>query len=508
MAWYKKIKWSHVAAAGLVLERAHTFLSEVSPRYSSFTEEATKKAKRKFGLSRTVWDEVVDYMGTEDLDIRDWRFGDGQYVAAGFEFGDMFTFHRQTRYVSIGTDAFNKGADLSSTRGLQRLLEEKDLNECDHLKEDQIEFDPGPMLEHLPRYKDRACYWPIGVNYVTWEGTKVIIINACGKGGVDHIRVLALYRREDEEVLQEPLDEGSAMREGLSPYEGCVLHLTAVDGGVSVEGEEGLMAWNVVNLKAHLIVDMDMTRELRQGEYAPSLDLYSEEVRSLVERDIMSFIKKSSLLGDEGFDERRSYMFVGPPGTGKSYLIKEIISKLPDEYMVVLVDHESLFTLSSLGSYQWRHHLPVCVVIEDIDLLVNNPDETQMLLNFLDGLTSPDRMITLMTTNNFGDLSEAITNRPGRVDRVCYLGAGEEKQREAQLTTLMGRFKPPLDLKEVAQNTEGFTVAQYREVVRRSLMYSEDGIDEEGMRKSIAECSREFSSRKKDGRLEPIEDIL
>lgn len=129
-----------------------------------------------------------------------------------------------------------------------------------------------------------------------------------------------------------------------------------------------------------------------------------------------------------GLPYRRSYLFYGPPGVGKTSTIRALAGTL-----------EVAACFMSLGDYKIGNgelqdalsSLPPCpsmLVIEDVDALFNetrkndgpSPLTFSALLNALDGLVSADGVLTVMTTNHLDRLDAALV-RAGRVDRrFCF----------------------------------------------------------------------------------------
>lgn len=120
----------------------------------------------------------------------------------------------------------------------------------------------------------------------------------------------------------------------------------------------------------------------------------------------------------------RGYMFHGPPGTGKTSVVKALANEFNlDLWYVSLADLKTETSLMGLLSSVTPRSL---LLLEDIDTMRITHDRDgaeqgtismSSLLNVLDGVATPHGLITIMTTNRFDILDEALT-RAGRMDLV------------------------------------------------------------------------------------------
>lgn len=120
-------------------------------------------------------------------------------------------------------------------------------------------------------------------------------------------------------------------------------------------------------------------------------------------------------------------LFYGPPGTGKTSIATTIASSLNlDVFTLSLSAIEDDNTLWELLAEVTPRSI---LLIEDIDVASaarNRNDERSGvtlsgLLNGLDGVATPHGLITIMTTNHYENLDEALI-RPGRVDMQEEIG--------------------------------------------------------------------------------------
>ncbi|EDN11144.1 predicted protein [Histoplasma mississippiense (nom. inval.)] len=147
--------------------------------------------------------------------------------------------------------------------------------------------------------------------------------------------------------------------------------------------------------------------------------------------DMCKFLKAQRVYAKTERPYRRGYLFSGPPGTGKTSLVQALAGKYGlDIYMLSLTGQNMTDEeLQWLCSHLPRH----CVLlIEDIDSAginrekmraiqedgarQNNQVSLSGLLNAIDGVSSSDGRILVMTTNCRDQLDAALI-RPGRVDR-------------------------------------------------------------------------------------------
>lgn len=146
---------------------------------------------------------------------------------------------------------------------------------------------------------------------------------------------------------------------------------------------------------------------------------------------------------------KRSWMFYGIPGTGKTSLAKALAKYLGLPLYVV-----ELCTMSDSDLHtaydKLREATPCIVLYEDIDAVFqgrenitkatisDKPVGFDTFLNVLDGPHITDGLLTIITTNNPDALDHAlgiaqegtdISTRPGRIDRTLELKIMAEPER-------------------------------------------------------------------------------
>jgi len=150
--------------------------------------------------------------------------------------------------------------------------------------------------------------------------------------------------------------------------------------------------------------------------------------------DIEKFFKSKQWYIDRGIPWKRVYMLHGPPGNGKTSLIKTICSNLNKSINIINLSSTGL-TEDKFTNLMLDADLNNIMVFEDMDTAFAKRESKNKLngvsftefINQLDGLSTRDGRVVIMTTNHFDKLDPAI-KRPGRIDKVYFLDNANKKQ--------------------------------------------------------------------------------
>jgi len=205
----------------------------------------------------------------------------------------------------------------------------------------------------------------------------------------------------------------------------------------------------------------------------------------LVKDDFHLFLEREDWYNRHRLPFRRGYLFHGPPGNGKSSVIRAMLSKTGISGFTlnpfrVFTDDDMMAAMFAEAAQS----TPAIIVLEDLDRCfpVNKENESgcrislQQLLNHLDGVGNQDGIIVVATANNPCILDAAMLRRPGRFDRVVGFQNPSAELRQEYLRQM---YKPLAteDLTECTRVTAGFSFAQLREAY---ILAGQIALEEEG----------------------------
>lgn len=148
----------------------------------------------------------------------------------------------------------------------------------------------------------------------------------------------------------------------------------------------------------------------KDQEYMPS-NLSNKEYNQYIEIEHNPFLEKVKKAYDMGIN--RSYIFYGPPGSGKSTITVDLIKKM----------NLRTFTIKSIGSFNIETMKSIfdvfqfdAVIIDDMDHQTNIGAQALEALEYLKTKVK----IVIATANILDGLNPALI-RPGRIDEIIHV---------------------------------------------------------------------------------------
>ncbi len=161
--------------------------------------------------------------------------------------------------------------------------------------------------------------------------------------------------------------------------------------------------------------------------------------------DMNEFLASHRWYQNIGVPYRRGYLLYGPPGNGKTSVVKALAGELNMSICLLMLSDRDIKD-NCINGLMARVPDKSILLLEDIDCAFTRRKQTGAkdsgltfsgLLNALDGVASSEGRIIVMTTNHIELLDPALI-RPGRVDvKLAFENATSE-----QAGRLFERFFP------------------------------------------------------------------
>lgn len=212
-----------------------------------------------------------------------------------------------------------------------------------------------------------------------------------------------------------------------------------------------------------------------------------EEKQELEE--IVDFLKHPNKYKEIGAKVPKGVLLLGPPGTGKTLLARAVAGEAGCPFFPISgSDFVEMYVGVGASRVrdlfeQAKKHAPAIIFIDEIDAvgrhrgagLGGGHDEREQTLNQLlvemDGFSGNESVIVIAATNRRDILDPALL-RPGRFDRQIVVGFPDIKGREDILKVYAKNkpIAPDVDLKVIAQTTQGFTGADLENLLNEAAL--------------------------------------
>lgn len=143
------------------------------------------------------------------------------------------------------------------------------------------------------------------------------------------------------------------------------------------------------------------------------------------------FLVQNMLLPDLLTETKRTYLFIGTYGTGKTETamrVGEYASRNKTTFIYVPNPEDFKEVLKKASDFQ-----KVVIFVEDVDKLAEGQDRTEEIndmLNLLDGVETKNKNIKIIFTTNHQEEINAAMRRPGRIDMILNFEVCEKEVME------------------------------------------------------------------------------
>jgi SpoVK/Ycf46/Vps4 family AAA+-type ATPase len=182
----------------------------------------------------------------------------------------------------------------------------------------------------------------------------------------------------------------------------------------------------------------------------------------------------------------KGILLFGPPGTGKTMLMRAVASEIGDVHMITIAGSDlakagldkAIITIKEAFD-RAKENAPSIIFIDEIDAVVPNREEaselgTQLTGEFLqeiDGIKSRSGIVLVAATNRPDALDPALL-RSGRFDKLIFIPPPNETQRAELFKLYLGKapLSDDIDYIKLGNMTPGFTGADIANLCRQAKM--------------------------------------
>ena len=225
---------------------------------------------------------------------------------------------------------------------------------------------------------------------------------------------------------------------------------------------------------------------MKRSDMVDELLAWNPRIRMQLKKDVLDFLRLMPILSERGLPNSRGIILSGAPGTGKTMYAKSLAAEAATTTILISAemiqqrhDIKSIFKLA-------RRLSPTLIIIEDIDTagtvsrkFTDHPILGEYL-QAMDGMEDNNGVVILATTNHTENIDPAISDRPGRFDRIIEVPLPDKNQRKQIIQNLLRNMPTKVHsgngIDRIALKSKGLSGAWIREVVQTAMieMISED----------------------------------